>query len=148
MGHKMAPGTSDIWTGRCILFLGACLAIAGIGVLGWQCLLWLHDGTWTPLELRYVLELIEVQEPSFQWQGVQKISNWIFGQGLSGVLIVLGAGAYVCAIFILAEGFAAHEAAQAASKRLALRNEHPFELDLNELERMLGRTPPDADWAH
>jgi hypothetical protein len=54
---------------------GVCAAILGVGVFGYQCLLWLRDGFWTPLEFALVMP-----EPHFiRLVGLQKIMDALWG---------------------------------------------------------------------
>src|SRR5215475_15514886 len=85
-----------------ISFVGVCLSVAGLSVLGYQCLLWTKHGLWSPLAFRLVLELIGAREPLFAWQSAEKISAWICDLPLSGVLFAAGFGAVTSGMAITA----------------------------------------------
>jgi hypothetical protein len=85
-------------------FVGICLSVAGLSVLGYQFLLWMKYGLWSPLAFRLVLELIGAREPLFAWQGAAKISAWICDLPLSGVLFAAGLVAVAFGVAITAGG--------------------------------------------
>ena len=65
---------------------GVCAAILGVGVFGYQCLLWLRDGFWTPLEFARVMP-----EPHFiRLVGLQKIMDALWRAPLSVCVFVVG----------------------------------------------------------
>lgn len=70
--------------------IGGFIAMSSIGVIGYQCLLWLIDGYWTPVRLRLAWHWFGGADPDFQWGGVQKIAWWILGWPLSITLAVIG----------------------------------------------------------
>ncbi len=71
------------WSGLigAILFLGATL------VPGYQVILWLKDGFWTPMPLELMLGWIGVDAvayvSSMQWEGAKKVCMWIITLPLS-----------------------------------------------------------------
>jgi hypothetical protein len=85
-------------------FVGICFSVAGLSVLGYQCLLWIKYGLWSPLSFRLVLELIGAREPLFAWQSAEKISAWICDLPLSGVLFAAGLVAVTSGVAITAGG--------------------------------------------
>lgn len=90
-----------------ISFVGVCLSVAGLSVLGYQCLLWIKYGLWPPLAFRLVLELIGAREPLFAWQSAEKMSAWICDLPLCGVLFAAGLVAVIFGVAITAGGCAA-----------------------------------------
>jgi len=88
-------------------FVGVCLLVAGLSVLGYQCLLWIKYGLWPPLAFRLVLELIGAREPVFAWQIAEKMSAWICDLPLCGVLFAAGLVAVIFGVAITAGGCAA-----------------------------------------
>ena len=90
-----------------ISFVGVCLSVAGLSVLGYQCLLWIKYGLWPPLAFRLVLELIGAREPVFAWQIAEKMSAWICDLPLCGVLFAAGLVAVIFGVAITAGGCAA-----------------------------------------
>jgi hypothetical protein len=87
-----------------ISFLGICFSVAGLSVLGYQCLLWMKYGLWSPLAFRLVLELIGAREPLFAWQSAAKIGAWICDLPLSGVLLAAGLVAVAFGLAITVDG--------------------------------------------
>jgi hypothetical protein len=102
--------------GEGIQAVGTIVALGGAGVLGYQCLLWLQNGNWTPLEFRAALEMVGAQEPFFDWRGVQKISVWIFNQPLSAVMVILGLGGMGFGVVLAEEGYARRRALEPPTK--------------------------------
>jgi hypothetical protein len=84
-------------------FLGICLSVAGLSVVGYQSLLWIKFGSWSPLAFRLVLELIGAREPLFAWQSAAKVSAWICDLPLSGVLFAAGL-AVICSVAVTTGG--------------------------------------------
>jgi hypothetical protein len=91
-----------IMIGDGMSFVGICFSAAGLSVLGYQCLLWIKYGLWSPRAFRLVLELIGVREPLFAWQSAEKISAWICDLPLSGVLFAAGLAAVTSGVAITA----------------------------------------------
>ena len=89
-----------------MLFVGICFSVAGLSALGYQCLLWIKYGWWSPLAFRLVLELIGAREPLFAWQSIQNIAAWICDLPLSGVLFITGFVAAASGVAITARDFA------------------------------------------
>lgn len=85
-------------------FIGICLSVAGLGALGYQCLVWLNYGLWHPLAFRLVLELVGVREPVFGWQWVEQINAWIFDLPLSGALLGASLVVVIFGLAITARG--------------------------------------------
>jgi hypothetical protein len=104
-GRSMASVNREILMGEGLRIAGTFLALGGIGVLGYQGLLWLQDGGWTPLEFRVALQIVGAQEPFFVWRGVQKISVWFFDQSLSAVMITLGLSGAIFGAVLAEEGY-------------------------------------------
>ena len=73
-----------------ISFIGLCLSITGVCALGYQFLLWLKYGSWSPLAFRLVLELIGVRESASSLRGIEEIGVWMLDLPLSGFLIMSG----------------------------------------------------------
>jgi|SRR5215467_14760137 hypothetical protein len=88
-------------------FIGICFSVAGLGVLGYQSLLWIKYGLWSPLAFRLAFELVGVREPLFAGQGAEKISAWICDLPLCGVLLAAGIVAITFGLAITAGGCAA-----------------------------------------
>jgi hypothetical protein len=87
--------------GQATMRLAGVFLTAGIGVFGYQCLLWLRDGYWTPLELRLAWEWLGGSEPYFpQWQGVQKIVVGFFDLPLMTGLLAAGILILWCAFWL------------------------------------------------
>ena len=83
-------------------FVGICFSVAGLSVLGYQCLLWIKHGLWSPLAFRLVLELIGAREPLFALQSAQMMSAWICDLPLSGALFAAGLVAVTSGVAITA----------------------------------------------
>jgi len=110
-GASIAPGSNHRLRNTLvrdgISFVGVCLSVAGLSVLGYQCLLWVKYGLWPPLAFRLVLELIGAREPVFAWQSAAKMSAWICDLPLCGVLFAAGLVAVIFGVAITAGGCAA-----------------------------------------
>jgi hypothetical protein len=91
-------------------FIGLCLSITGFCALGYQFLLWLKYGSWSPLAFRLVLELIGVREPASSSRGIEKIGAWMLDLPLSGIFIISGLAITVFGVGMTA-GACAPEAA-------------------------------------
>ena len=87
-----------------VSFVGICFSVAGLSVLGYQCLLWIKHGLWSPLAFRLVLELTGAREPLFAWQSAEKMSAWICDLPLSGVLFAVGLVVATFGVVITADG--------------------------------------------
>jgi hypothetical protein len=85
-------------------FIGICFSVAGLSVLGYQSLLWIKYGSWSPLAFRLALELIGAREPLFAWQSAEKMSAWICDLPLSGVLLAAGLVAVISGVAVTAGG--------------------------------------------
>jgi hypothetical protein len=85
-------------------FVAICFSVAGLSVLGYQCLLWMKYGLWSRLAFRLVLELIGAREPHFGWQSAEKTSTWICDLPLSGVMFAAGLVAVASGLAITAGG--------------------------------------------
>lgn len=83
-------------------FIGLCLSITGYCALGYQFLLWLKYGSWSPLAFRLVLELIGVREPASSSRGIERIAVWMLDLPLSGFLIISGLAIIVFGVGITA----------------------------------------------
>lgn len=79
-----------IIVGDGISFIGLCLSIPGLCALGYQFLCWLKYGSWPPLALRLVLELLGAREPISPSRGLEKIGVWMLDLPLSGFFIMSG----------------------------------------------------------
>ena len=76
--------------GQTIGYAGLGTFMGGLLVLSYQCVLWLRDGAWTPLELQLVWHWSGRNPPAVEWQGVQKIIDWFLFSPLSSFLVGLG----------------------------------------------------------
>lgn len=76
--------------GVALMVADLLLALSGVGVLGYQCVLCLQDGYWTPMSFSPAGHWLGGGEPAFRWQGVQRIALWVLGCPLSGVIIAAG----------------------------------------------------------
>jgi hypothetical protein len=97
-------------------FIGLCLSIAGLCVLGYQCLLWMKHGPRPPLTLQIVLEVMGLRELAAEGSGIGIISAWMSNLPLSGFLITAGLAVITCGLALTAGGFspdaAKHESAE------------------------------------
>jgi hypothetical protein len=67
--------------------VGVCVVLCGIGLLLYQCGLWLKDGHWTSIELQ---ELWSRRPLKIDWAGLRQIIQWIIELPLSVVAFLLG----------------------------------------------------------
>jgi hypothetical protein len=66
------------------------ISLAGLGVISYQCLLWLRDGYWTKIPLSV---LVIRSAPPIDWsgaRGVEKIVDSIGEESLGWTLLILG----------------------------------------------------------
>lgn len=80
----------DLMVAYSMIIVGLCGAVFGIGVLGFQFILWLRDGAWTSFELRFAWDAIGGRPPNFSWRGVQKIVTGVLELPLSFSFFVPG----------------------------------------------------------
>ena|SRR5215467_395586 len=110
IGANMVFGSSDrmrnILVRDGMSFIGICFSVAGLGVVGYQYLLWIKYGLWSPLAFRLVLEFVGVREPLFAGQAAEKISAWICDLPLCGVLLAAGLVVVTFGVAITAGGCA------------------------------------------
>jgi hypothetical protein len=86
--------------GDVLMWVGACVAFGGFAVLGYQCLLWLRDGEWTPMPIvgdgdNGTLANLNSGIERIEWRGVQSIALWIV-DGVAGLpaslsFVIIGA---------------------------------------------------------
>lgn len=94
-----------------VVHLGSLTAVIGFGFIGYQCILWLRDGYWTPIPISVYFP----QDPWADWTGavgIKRIIDWLYDLPVSWSLIVIGT---IC----MGIAALAHEAfdARIASKR-------------------------------
>jgi hypothetical protein len=75
-----------------LMFVGMCTVLGGFAALGYQCLLWLRQGTWTPMSINEVLSVDPSLLASMEWRGVAVIVEWALALPLSGGLVLAGIG--------------------------------------------------------
>ena len=89
------------WAWLVALLMGGLLVVAGLGLLGWQCLGWLQTGAWEPhsaLQILYDISFIKMgwyNSPS-SWVGIHKMLDWFNGGVavmLFGSIVFVAAGA-------------------------------------------------------
>lgn len=69
------------------------LVLIGCGVGAVQCLLWLHDGRWTPVTNWTAWNYAGLTLPlGMEWVGVAKIIVWLMEQSLGITLVLVGGG--------------------------------------------------------
>jgi hypothetical protein len=102
----MALGTVNKLIGKPIEWAGIDLALIGIAVASYQCVLRLRDGFWMPLEFRLAsewLEWVEGSEPSLLSRGAERLRTAILDLPLAVGLFLCGCLAvYLGKTFIIA----------------------------------------------
>lgn len=67
--------------------IGAILLLGAALVVGYQIVLWLKDGFWTPMPLDLALRWLSIDSmalvKTIQWEGAKKICIWIFALPLA-----------------------------------------------------------------
>ena len=110
IGANMAFGSYDrmrnILVRDGMSFIGICFSVAGLGVVGYQYLLWIKHGLWSPLAFRLVFELVGAREPLFAGQAAENIGAWICDLPLCGVLLAAGLVVVTFGVAITAGGCA------------------------------------------
>jgi len=99
----MALGTVNKLIGNAIELAGIGLALVGIAVASYQCVLRLQDGDWMPLEFRLAWEWLEGSEPSLLSRGAERLRTAILDLPLAVGLFLCGCLAvYLGRTFIIA----------------------------------------------
>jgi hypothetical protein len=99
----MALGTVNKLIGKPIEWAGIGLALIGIAVASYQCVLRLRDGFWMPLEFRLAWEWVEGSEPSLLSRGAERLRTAILDLPLAVGLFLCGCLAvYLGKTFIIA----------------------------------------------
>lgn len=65
--------TAEGWLG----FVLAMMLLAAAAILGWQCLMWLKDGTWTSLSWSDAFQWLGDGHRQIRWIGLRKIVHLI-----------------------------------------------------------------------
>jgi hypothetical protein len=75
------------------MILGFVVASAGLAVAGYQGMLWLQDGFWTPIPFSDLWLLLGGTPPRLpDLLGVERPITWLLNQPLSAILPVAGGG--------------------------------------------------------
>ena len=99
----MAIGPVNKLIGNAIEVAGIGLALFGMAVASYQCVLRLQDGYWTPLEFRLAWESLDRTEISLLWRGVENLRTVILDLPLAvGVFLCGGLAIYLGRTFIVA----------------------------------------------
>lgn len=68
---------------------GALLELIGWGIIVVQCIAWLKNGVWYPVEVRDGFQALSISTPYTDWAGIQMVVEWLLNFPLSWTLIVL-----------------------------------------------------------
>lgn len=105
----------------CLALLVLVLSVgAGIGIIAWQALEWMHNGVWTPMPLAKIATIVRAL--GSDWVGLQRVYDWILALPLSAILIFAG-----FVIFGLGGSFSAYlyrRAAHAERKQITPAQTH------------------------
>jgi hypothetical protein len=66
-----------------VLLAFASPVFIGPGVLAWQLFDWLKSGSWTPMPVTKGFAYLDLDLPSTDWLGFQKMIDWVMGLPLS-----------------------------------------------------------------
>lgn len=69
-----------------VAIAGLLVVLAGIAVLGMQCLGWLREGEWTA----FPVSGLAGPPPQGDWLGLNAIVGWVYELPLSLALVVIG----------------------------------------------------------
>ena len=101
---------SDIQSslGGLVAAAGGLTVVAAPLLLGYQGLLWLQSGHWTPIALREAVSIFNgsppIPDPTISWRGVQQIVGWLLDAPLSLSLWFLGFGLVAVGVSIEPSG--------------------------------------------
>jgi hypothetical protein len=97
----------EAFLGGIIALAGYLIVLTGYLILGFQGILWLKDGHWTPFAMREIVSVFvgdaPIPYPTLSWQGIQKIAVWLLDAPLSIGLMVVGAVTVVAGLIIVHE---------------------------------------------
>jgi hypothetical protein len=71
-----------------VIAASLCVALFGLGVFGYQCVLWLRDGYWTAIPVSDFIAAVPMKADGAK--GVQKILDWIWALPASFAAIIVG----------------------------------------------------------
>jgi hypothetical protein len=94
--------------GGLVIGAGVLIVFAAPLLLGYQCILWLQNGYWTPIAFREAISIFggtsPIPDPAISWQGLQKVVVWLLDAPLSFALWVFGSGFTAVGIHIQQSG--------------------------------------------
>jgi hypothetical protein len=91
MVREHAAARAELETiGRALVILGLVLIGLETVVLGYQSVLWLQDGFWTPIHVRHVREWTHLPAPAFTWSTIQRAAIAVEGASVALVITVIG----------------------------------------------------------
>jgi hypothetical protein len=100
--------SAEQYLGIAVVTAGLLVILSGFLVLGYQGVLWLKVGYWTPFSIREVRSLFDggppIADPIFAWQGVRKIAAWVLDCPLCTGFFVAGLGLGYFGFALLEEG--------------------------------------------
>lgn len=79
-GEMEKPTLGDKLFGLILWLVGLAGILYGVGLLGYQCLLWLKAGYWTAYEINSLWGGTPIHS---KWAGVAQITTWLFSQSLA-----------------------------------------------------------------
>jgi hypothetical protein len=81
---------SRIWF--LLSYASRCLgALYGFGIIGYQCITWLHSGNWPPISIATAFDWLEIGYPVAQWASIQQLIDGVLSWPASLAILVAGA---------------------------------------------------------
>jgi hypothetical protein len=100
-----------------VTVVGLGLILSAVGVLAYQCILWLGDGYWTNFQFRLVWKFLGLTEEPLSAHGIEELRTWMLD-------LPLAAGVFLWGLATLWAGLIASERAEADKARLKRRAEY------------------------
>jgi hypothetical protein len=84
----------ETFFGGIIAIAGYLIALMGVLILGFQIILWMRNGYWTPFSARQAVSVFAggdpIPYPALSWRGIEKVVVWLLDAPLSVSLWVDG----------------------------------------------------------
>jgi len=101
----MSDAQAGMVLGIAVYIIGILTALCGILVVGYQGILWLQDGVWTPFSMREVISILgwssPIPDPMIPWYGIRKIIIWMLDASLSFGMFLVGAATAIAGLNIM-----------------------------------------------
>lgn len=84
----------DIVFGMVLFGVGLLLIFGAPALAACQGFMWLKNGVWPALEIRWVFQFFGAADPVTTWKGLQVIITWVLGLPLTMGMLAVGAIAF------------------------------------------------------